>query len=61
LTASKGAEVLFYPTTMDGIQEKRMNMGKPIRCLDVDEKGRTFIANGVYVAAANRIGLTIFT
>jgi hypothetical protein len=53
LTALSGSEVLFYPTAIDGIQERK-NMVKPIWCLDECYE-RTCGANGVYVAAANRM------
>jgi predicted amidohydrolase len=41
---------------MDGIHKKKSNMAKPAWRLMSVMKGHA-VANGVYVAAANRIGL----
>jgi N-carbamoylputrescine amidase len=56
LTALKGTEVLFYPTAIGWHRGKKSNMANQYGAWMNVMKGHA-VANGVYVAAANRIGL----
>lgn len=57
LTALKGAEVLFYPTAIGWHPSEKERYGAAQRDSWVTIQRSHAIANGVYVAAANRIGL----
>ena len=57
LTALKGAEVLFYPTAIGWHPDEKEQYGeKQFNAWMNVMKGHA-VANGIYVAAANRIGL----
>jgi N-carbamoylputrescine amidase len=57
LTALKGAEILFYPTAIGWAPHEREEFGeKQHDAWQIVMKGHA-VANGIYVAAANRIGL----
>ena len=57
LTALKGANVLFYPTAIGWHPHEKKEHGKPqFDSWMIVQRGHA-IANGVYVAAVNRIGL----
>jgi N-carbamoylputrescine amidase len=57
LTALKGASVLFYPTAIGWHPHEKENEGKAqFESWQTIQRGHA-IANGVYVAACNRIGL----
>jgi N-carbamoylputrescine amidase len=57
LTAMQGAEVLFYPTAIGWHPQEKARYGeKQHNAWMTVMKGHA-VANGVYVAAANRIGL----
>lgn len=57
LTAMQGAEVLFYPTAIGWHPQEKAQYGeKQHNAWMAVMKGHA-VANGVYVAAANRIGL----
>ena len=57
LTALKGASILFYPTAIGWHPHEKAEHGKPqFESWMTVQRGHA-IANGVYVAAANRIGL----
>ena len=57
LTAMQGAEVLFYPTAIGWHPQEKAQYGeKQHNAWMTVMKGHA-VANGVYVAAANRIGL----
>lgn len=57
LTAMAGAEVIFYPTAIGCIPEDRGAVGAVQRDSWQTMQRSHAIANGCYVAAANRIGL----
>lgn len=57
LTALQGAEVLFYPTAIGWHPSEKERYGAAQRDSWVTIQRSHAIANGVYVAAANRIGL----
>ncbi len=57
LTALKGAEVLFYPTAIGWHPKEKERFGKAQKDSWVTIQRSHAIANGVYVASANRVGL----
>jgi N-carbamoylputrescine amidase len=57
LTALQGAEVLFYPTAIGWHPAERERYGAAQQDSWITIQRSHAIANGVYVAAANRIGL----
>jgi N-carbamoylputrescine amidase len=60
LTALSGSEVLFYPTAIGWHPGEKEQYGENQYAWMNIMKGHA-VANGVYVAAANRIGLEPFT
>ena len=57
LTALKGASVIFYPTAIGWHPYEKKEHGKPqFESWQTVQRGHA-IANGVYVAAVNRVGL----
>ncbi len=57
ITALKGASVIFYPTAIGWHPHEKKKHGKPqFESWRTIQRGHA-IANGVYVAAVNRIGL----
>ncbi len=57
LTALKGAQILFYPTAIGWHRKEKKLFGKKQHEAWVTIQRSHAIANGVFVAAANRIGL----
>jgi N-carbamoylputrescine amidase len=57
LTALKGASILFYPTAIGWHPHEKEEHGKPQFDSWMTMQRGHAIANGVYVAAVNRIGL----
>lgn len=57
LTSLKGAEVLFYPTAIGWHPKEKSKYGKNQYGAWMNVMKGHAVANGVYVAAANRIGL----
>lgn len=57
LTALKGAEVLFYPTAIGWHPAEKAQYGENQHGAWMNVMKGHAVANGVYVAAANRIGL----
>ncbi|MCW2120135.1 carbon-nitrogen hydrolase [Flavobacterium sp. 7A] len=57
LTALKGAEVLFYPTAIGWHPQEKEQYGENQHNAWMSVMKGHAVANGVYVAAANRIGL----
>lgn len=57
LTALKGAEVLFYPTAIGWHPREKEQFGENQYGAWMNVMRGHAVANGVYVAAANRIGL----
>jgi N-carbamoylputrescine amidase len=57
LTALQGAEVLFYPTAIGWHPKEKEQYGKNQLGAWMNSMKGHAVANGVYVAAANRIGL----
>jgi len=57
LTALKGAEVLFYPTAIGWHPKEKAQYGENQFGAWMNVMKGHAVANGVYVAAANRIGL----
>ena len=57
LTALQGAEVLFYPTAIGWHPDEKEKYGKNQHGAWMNVMKGHAVANGVYVAAANRIGL----
>lgn len=57
LTAMAGAEVIFYPTAIGCIPEDREDIGEVQHSSWEAIQRSHAIANGCYVAAANRVGL----
>ena len=57
LTALKGAEVLFYPTAIGWHPQEKEQYGENQHGAWMNVMKGHAVANGVYVAAANRIGL----
>ena len=57
LTALKGAEVLFYPTAIGWHPAEKERYGAAQKDSWITIQRSHAIANGVYVASANRIGL----
>ena len=57
LTALQGAEVLFYPTAIGWLPLEKEQYGKNQHGAWMNVMKGHAVANGVYVAAANRIGL----
>jgi N-carbamoylputrescine amidase len=56
LTALRGASVLFYPTAIGWLPHEKETHGEPQRdAWRTVQRGHA-IANGVYVAAVNRVG-----
>ena len=56
LTALKGAEILFYPTAIGWHPKEKKKFGKSQLNAWITMQRSHAIANGVYVAAINRIG-----
>ncbi|WP_418501435.1 carbon-nitrogen hydrolase [Flagellimonas sp.] len=57
LTALQGAEVLFYPTAIGWHPKEKEEFGEKQHGAWMNVMKGHAVANGVYVAAANRIGL----
>ena len=57
LTALKGAEILFYPTAIGWHQGEKKKFGKSQLESWLTVQRSHAIANGVYVAAINRVGI----
>ena len=57
LTALKGAEILFYPTAIGWHPKERKKFGNSQLNAWITMQRSHAIANGVFVAAINRIGL----
>lgn len=57
LTALQGAEVLFYPTAIGWHPQEKEQYGEKQQGAWMNVMKGHAVANGVYVAAANRIGL----
>ena len=57
LTALQGAEVLFYPTAIGWHPQEKEEFGENQHGAWMNVMKGHAVANGVYVAAANRIGL----
>jgi N-carbamoylputrescine amidase len=57
LTAMQGAEVLFYPTAIGWHPQEKAQYGEKQHNAWMSVMKGHAVANGVYVAAANRIGL----
>ena len=57
LTALQGAEVLFYPTAIGWHPQEKEHYGENQHGAWMNVMKGHAVANGVYVAAANRIGL----
>ena len=57
LTALQGADVLFYPTAIGWHPKEKINYGKAQAEAWTTMMRSHAIANGVYVCAANRVGL----
>ncbi|RUA10826.1 MAG: acyltransferase [Flavobacteriia bacterium] len=57
LTALQGAEVLFYPTAIGWHPKEKEEFGETQHGAWMNVMKGHAVANGVYVAAANRIGL----
>ena len=60
LTALKGADVLFYPTASGWHPKEKAQYGENQYGAWMNVMKGHAVANGVYVAAANRIGLEIY-
>jgi N-carbamoylputrescine amidase len=56
LTALQGAEILFYPTAIGWLPPERAAVGERQRAAWVTIQRSHAIANGVWVAAVNRVG-----
>ena len=56
LTALKGAEILFYPTAIGWHPKEKKKFGKAQLNAWITMQKSHAVANGVYVAAINRIG-----
>ncbi|MFG6686140.1 carbon-nitrogen hydrolase [Mariniflexile sp. HNIBRBA6329] len=57
LTALQGAEVLFYPTAIGWHPQEKAQYGENQQGAWMNVMRGHAVANGIYVAAANRIGL----
>ena len=57
LTALRGAEILFYPTAIGWHPREKTSLGAQQRDAWMTVQRGHAIANGVYVAAVNRVGL----
>jgi N-carbamoylputrescine amidase len=57
LTALKGAEVIFYPTAIGWHPQEKAQLGQEQRDAWMLVQRGHAVANGCYIAAANRIGL----
>ena len=57
LTAMQGAEVLFYPTAIGWHPDEKERYGKIQHDAWVTVQRGHAVANGIYIAACNRIGL----
>ena len=57
LTALQGAEVLFYPTAIGWHPKEKAQYGENQKGAWMNVMKGHAVANGIYVAAANRIGL----
>ena len=57
LTALKGAEILFYPTAIGWHPKEKKKFGKSQLESWLSVQRSHAIANGVYVAAVNRVGI----
>ncbi|MDX2109382.1 MAG: carbon-nitrogen hydrolase [Verrucomicrobiota bacterium] len=56
LTAMAGAQILFYPTAIGWLPAEKASLGEAQHCAwETVQRGHA-VANGCYVAAANRIG-----
>jgi N-carbamoylputrescine amidase len=57
LTAMQGAEILFYPTAIGWLHREKENLGHTQHnAWETVQRGHA-IANSLYVAAANRVGI----
>lgn len=56
LTALQGAQVLFYPTAIGWLPEEKQEFGEAQQSAWETIQRSHAIANGVYVAAVNRVG-----
>lgn len=57
LTALQGASIIFYPTAIGWHPGEKKHHGKPqLEAWKTVQRGHA-VANGVYIAAANRVGL----
>ncbi len=56
LTALRGAQVLFYPTAIGWLPEEKAEFGSAQQSAWETMQRSHAIANGVYVAAVNRVG-----
>jgi len=57
LTALKGAQILFYPTAIGWHQKEKKQFGEKQHDAWITIQRSHAIANGVFVAAPNRIGV----
>ncbi len=56
LTAMKGADIIFYPTAIGWLPEEKEEYGESqYNAWETVQKGHA-VANGCYIAAANRVG-----
>lgn len=56
LTALAGAQIIFYPTAIGWLPEEKPTLGDSQHCAwETVQRGHA-VANGCYVAAANRVG-----
>jgi len=56
LTAMKGAEIIFYPTAIGWLPEEKQEYGdSQYNAWETVQRGHA-VANGVFVAAVNRVG-----
>jgi len=56
LTALQGAEILFYPTAIGWLPEEKAELGERQHAAWQTVQRGHAVANGCYVAAANRVG-----
>ncbi len=56
LTALRGAQILFYPTAIGWLPEEKTELGAAQHCAWETVQCGHGVANGCFVAAANRVG-----